>query len=142
MAEPQLKTEQQIIARFQEMRQNISTVMSKIADLEAEANEHQLVLKTLEPMDSSRTCYRMIGDVLVQRTVGETVPAVQRNKQGIEAVLKNLTEQAERLHKQLADFQQQYKIRVQGSDGGDDDDSEKSSQQAKPSSSSQGVLVS
>jgi hypothetical protein len=33
------------------------------------------VLKQLEPMDKGRRCYRMIGDVLVERTVAETLPA-------------------------------------------------------------------
>ena len=41
----------------------------------AEAAEHDLVIKQLEPMESTRRCYRMIGDVLVERTVGEALPA-------------------------------------------------------------------
>lgn len=41
----------------------------------AEASEHDLVIKQLQPMDKDRRCYRMIGDVLVERTVGETLPA-------------------------------------------------------------------
>jgi hypothetical protein len=40
-----------------------------------EAAEHDLVIKQLEPMDKGRRCYRMIGDVLVERTVAETLPA-------------------------------------------------------------------
>lgn len=41
----------------------------------AEAAEHDLVIKQLEPMDKSRKCFRLIGDVLVERTVAETLPA-------------------------------------------------------------------
>jgi hypothetical protein len=41
----------------------------------AEAAEHDLVIKQLEPMDKTRKCYRLIGDVLVERTVAETLPA-------------------------------------------------------------------
>jgi prefoldin subunit 2 len=33
------------------------------------------VIKQLEPMDKTRKCYRLIGDVLVERTVAETLPA-------------------------------------------------------------------
>lgn len=43
--------------------------------LPAEAAEHDLVIKQLEPMDKGRKCYRLIGDVLVERTVAETLPA-------------------------------------------------------------------
>lgn len=42
-----------------------------------EAQEHDLVIKQLQPMDKTRKCYRMIGDVLVERTVAETLPAGQ-----------------------------------------------------------------
>lgn len=41
----------------------------------AEASEHDLVIKQLEPMDKTRKCHRLIGDVLVERTVAETLPA-------------------------------------------------------------------
>jgi len=41
----------------------------------AEAAEHDLVIKQLEPMDKARKCYRLIGDVMVERTVAETLPA-------------------------------------------------------------------
>lgn len=34
-------------------------------------------------MDPKRKCWRMIGDVLVERTVGEFLPAVQSNLEGV-----------------------------------------------------------
>lgn len=34
-----------------------------------------MVIKQLEPMEKTRKCYRLIGDVLVERTVAETLPA-------------------------------------------------------------------
>lgn len=58
MADTELKSEQAIIQRFQEMRQALDTVWSKINDLESEAAEHDLVMKTLEPMDPKRKCFR------------------------------------------------------------------------------------
>lgn len=58
MSEGELRTEQQIVGRFQEMRQAMNNVWSKITDLESDAAEHDLVMKTLEPMDSARKCFR------------------------------------------------------------------------------------
>jgi hypothetical protein len=54
------RSEQQVIARFQELRQALNVVWSKITDLESEAAEHDLVLKTLEPMAPSRKCFRRV----------------------------------------------------------------------------------
>lgn len=55
---------------------------SKIAELEGERSEHQLVTEAMKEMEPSRRCFRMIGGVLVERTVGEVKPAVEKNLQG------------------------------------------------------------
>ena len=52
-------------------------LQTQIFDLEQQLSDHKLVLGTLTPMDAGRRCMRMIGGVLVERTVGEVVPAVQ-----------------------------------------------------------------
>lgn len=41
------------------------------------------MLKTLEKLDPARRCFRSIGGVLVERTVGEVVPAVTLNKDNV-----------------------------------------------------------
>ena len=38
-------------------------------------------------MDPNRKCYRMVGGVLVERNVGEVLPAVQSNKNGVCVVI-------------------------------------------------------
>lgn len=99
------RTEQQVIARFNEMRQQVNSLVSKIADLEGESAEHELVIKALQPMDKARRCYRMIGDVLVERTVGEALPAVERNRDNLQQALASLKKQREETVKELAEFQ-------------------------------------
>ena len=42
--------------------------------------------KTLAPLDGNRKCFRLVGDVLVERTVAEVIPAVTSNKQQLEMV--------------------------------------------------------
>lgn len=36
-------------------------------------------METLKDVDKDRTCYRLIGGVLVQKTVGEIVPTLEHN---------------------------------------------------------------
>lgn len=138
MAEPVLRSEQEVLARFHELRQNVSTLFAKLNDMENEAAEHDLVIKQLEPMDKGRRCYRMIGDVLVERTVAETLPAVQRNRENLGNVMKQLQAQLEAQQKALTAFQQQYKIRVgqPGEAGGEAGGSGSKQAGGKPSSSS------
>ena len=54
----------------------------KISELDGELTEHQLVTEAMKEMEASRRCFRMIGGVLVERTVGEVKPAVERNLHG------------------------------------------------------------
>jgi len=68
-------------------------------------------------MDTGRRCFRLVGGVLVERTVGEVLPAVERNQAGLQDIVQRITEQREAKVKILADFQEKYKIRVKG--GGD-----------------------
>ena len=50
---------------------SIFTSMEFRNELDIERQEHGLVLGALQPMDDGRKCFRLIGDVLVERTVGE-----------------------------------------------------------------------
>jgi len=43
--------------------------------------EIRLVIETLKEVEKERKCFRMIGGVLVERTVGEVLPALEANKE-------------------------------------------------------------
>ena len=53
------------------------------------AQEHEVVYKALEPLDADRKCFRQIGDVLVERTVAEVLPAVKTNRDQLLEVREN-----------------------------------------------------
>ena len=67
-------------------------MVQKIAELQGEASEHELVCGTLEPLEGSRVAYRMVGGVLMERTVTDVLPAVRQNLQGIHQLIQTLTE--------------------------------------------------
>lgn len=52
-----------------------------ITELEFQVSQHSMVIKASQPLDQSKKCFRMIGGgVLVERTIKEVLPSVQRNK--------------------------------------------------------------
>jgi len=68
----------------------------KVAELEVEAQEHvyiycclpffhliSSVVRTLSKLPGDRKCFRLVGDVLVERTVNEVVPALEQNKAAV-----------------------------------------------------------
>ena len=65
------------------MKQELAAIATKIGDLELERDEHQLVLDTISKMDEDRKCFRLIGGVLVERTVKDVHPAVTKNFEGV-----------------------------------------------------------
>ncbi|NXM23491.1 PFD2 protein, partial [Oxyruncus cristatus] len=67
---------EQVVSRFNRLRQDQRGLASKAAELELELNEHSLVIETLREVDPTRKCFRMVGGVLVERTVKEVLPAL------------------------------------------------------------------
>lgn len=135
------KNEQQIVLGFQELRQECGMIHDKIQELEAEEMEHELVCKALEAMDGKRRCHRLIGDVLVERTVEEVLPAVVRNREGLKQAIETLKSQLHQKEKDLAEYQNKYKIRVRGEDEDQSPPTDKK-EASKAVGAAQGVLVS
>ncbi|CAI0559501.1 unnamed protein product [Linum tenue] len=128
--------EQMVANMYTSMRTELNQIYSKITELEMEVSEHSLVINAIQPLDPTRRCYRMIGGVLVERNIKEVLPAVQRNKEGIEEVVARLNEALEKKKKEIADFEAKYKIRMRKADSDMKDE-----EGSKKEGGSQGVLV-
>uniref|UniRef100_A0A674GXQ3 Prefoldin subunit 2 n=1 Tax=Taeniopygia guttata TaxID=59729 RepID=A0A674GXQ3_TAEGU len=74
---------EQVVSRFNRLRQDQRGLASKAAELELELNEHTLVIETLREVDPTRKCFRMVGGVLVERTVKEVLPALESNREQV-----------------------------------------------------------
>lgn len=107
---------QAIINQYKILRQQVQTIAAKIQELESEQNEHMLVLRTIKDLDPNRRCYRSIGGVLVERTLAEVVPAVQKNLSGIQEVMTKLAEQLRNKEKETDAFRVQYNIGMTGNE--------------------------
>ena len=75
--------EQEIIQKFNFLKQELQQIAQKIGELEQEKEEHQMVTDTLNPVPSDRKCFKLIGGILVEKTVGEVLPTVVKNQEGV-----------------------------------------------------------
>ncbi|CAL9078291.1 unnamed protein product [Musa textilis] len=125
--------EQVILNTYANMRSEINQIYSKITELEMEVSEHSLVLGAIQPLDPSRRCHRMVSGVLVERTIKEVLPAVQRNKEGLEEVIARLNEALEKKKREILEFK--YNIKIKKADSETKDDTN------QKEGSAQGVLV-
>ncbi|CAL1270328.1 unnamed protein product [Larinioides sclopetarius] len=103
-------TQEQIIGTFNKLRQDQKNYVTKLTEVEQDLNEHSLVVDALKGVDPERVCYRMIGGVLVQRTVKEVLPAVAHNKEQLTKILETLNKQIEEKGKEINDFKEKHNI--------------------------------
>lgn len=83
-------------------RQEQRALAERIDALEADADEHRLVLAALSPLAAARRCYRRVGGVLVETSVGQTAPVLEENLRGIERTLEGLRGAHARLEERLS----------------------------------------
>ncbi|KAI0353058.1 Prefoldin beta-like protein, partial [Trametes cingulata] len=100
--------------QYNRYQSELQTLASKIGELEQEAEEHNLVLSTLDEAlaeEPDRKCFRLVGGVLVERTVKDVVPALKTNRDGIQKVIANLVEQYKSKDEDFENFKREYNIR-------------------------------
>ncbi|KAK4129602.1 hypothetical protein N657DRAFT_86126 [Parathielavia appendiculata] len=103
------KRQQDLQVQYSTYKNTLQQLAQKIGDVEQEAEEHKLVLETLEPLPGDRKCFRMINGVLVERTVKDVVPALRTNAEGLKKVLDDLVKQ----YKAKQDELEKWKNNVQ-----------------------------
>ncbi|XP_062367526.1 prefoldin subunit 2 [Cinclus cinclus] len=107
---------EQVVSRFNRLRQDQRGLASKAAELELELNEHSLVIETLREVDPTRKCFRMVGGVLVERTVKEVLPALESNREQISKLIEALAQQLQAKGRELSEFRERHNIRLLGED--------------------------
>ncbi|KAL0233362.1 hypothetical protein GEMRC1_012107 [Eukaryota sp. GEM-RC1] len=88
-----------------QLKQKISALQEKLSELEATRHEHNVVLDALSKLEPDRQCYRMVGSVLVERSVGEVNPAVKQNRDILEASIGKMAEELKNTYTQLQEIQ-------------------------------------
>lgn len=71
---------------YKRMMAECQQIAAKIQELNLERDEHRLVVDTLTKLDSGRKAFRLVGGVLVERTVGEVLPVVSQNFEGVSGI--------------------------------------------------------
>ncbi|TFK99189.1 Prefoldin [Pterulicium gracile] len=107
-------SEQEIKQQFQQFQTELQGMASKIGELEQDSDEHSLVLTTLNEVlteEPDRKCFRLIGGVLVERTVKDIVPTLQTNRDGMQKLIAQLAEQYRSKEKLFDSFKTEYNIR-------------------------------
>ncbi|EFC47708.1 predicted protein [Naegleria gruberi] len=75
--------EDQILEQFSKLQQEYNNFASTVARIELEVRDHGSVISALKELDGDRKCFRVVGGVLVERTIKEVIPAVEGNLENV-----------------------------------------------------------
>lgn len=70
------------------------------------------VIDTLKNVDENRKCFRLIGGVLCEQTVKETLPNLIHNKDQLEKLIESGKEQLTKKGIEINKFKEEHNIRV------------------------------
>ncbi|ORX59009.1 Prefoldin beta-like protein [Hesseltinella vesiculosa] len=76
-------TDAELTQQYNQYKNELQSLAQKIGELESEVEEHKLVIDSISPLEPERKCFRMVGGVLVERTVKEVLPALETNYSGV-----------------------------------------------------------
>eukprot|EP00049_Salpingoeca_infusionum_P018377 m.356981 g.356981 ORF g.356981 m.356981 type:complete len:125 (+) comp17678_c0_seq1:310-684(+) len=105
-------TKEEIVMKFRDMREEQASLNQKLYEFKMDIDEHRVVEDALKVAPGERKCYRLIGGVLVERTVAEVLPAIQANKKQIETVVGQLQKQLDTKTKEVMAYQAEHKIAI------------------------------
>ncbi|KAJ3172135.1 hypothetical protein HDU88_006950 [Geranomyces variabilis] len=105
-------SDQEIVNTLNAMKQEMNAIASKLGELEMEKDEHQLVIDTIKPLEPTRKCFRLVGGVLVERTVKDVLPAVETNMEGIQNIIKQLLANYKKKEADSEAYQKKWGVQI------------------------------
>lgn len=110
------KNQEEVVQGFNSLRNDQKAIAQKQNDLRQDLNEHTIVIDTLEGIDQDRKCFRMVGGVLVERTVKEVMPALVSNKDKMGKLISSLDSQLTEKGEDIASYMEKHNIQVKGNE--------------------------
>ena len=96
--------------RYSLLRNELKDLQTKEFQLEYDLKHHENVLETIEKLNEDRKCFRLVGEVLVQSTVGETKPSLKQQIENLKEAVQTLKHSIELKEKEIQQFTLDNKI--------------------------------
>jgi prefoldin subunit 2 len=104
--------EMSLSERFNALRQELKDLQAKTTQFESDTLEHERVLETIAKMPEDRTCYRQVGEVLVQMNIGQARTALEQHFASLKELVATFQQKTEAKQKELLDFQKEKNIQI------------------------------
>ncbi|KAL4508090.1 hypothetical protein ABPG72_021463 [Tetrahymena utriculariae] len=121
----QQQVSQEVVQQYNKLKMEYSELLRTSMDIEEEKRENQLVIETIKNLESERRCWRLVGGVLVERTLGEVLNSLKENVESFEKTGVNFGTALKNKEKQLLDFENTHNLRPNRDNFGKKDDGTK-----------------
>ncbi|KAG5677156.1 hypothetical protein PVAND_006937 [Polypedilum vanderplanki] len=108
----QKTAQEEVFTQFQQLRNEQRNLVNNLSTLELDLKEHKTVIETLKTVSDDRKCFRLIGGVLCEQTVKETLPNLIQNKEQLEKLIENGKEQLTKKGIEINKFKEEHNIQV------------------------------
>ncbi|AAS51917.2 ADL004Wp [Eremothecium gossypii ATCC 10895] len=98
--------------KYNEYKQTLEELQTKIIELGNDKEEHEVVLTTLNGVDKARKCYRMVGGALVETDVQTTIPILQTKKENLSSTISALKGELVKVAEEFEKWKKDNKIQV------------------------------
>ncbi|CAG9333527.1 unnamed protein product [Blepharisma stoltei] len=86
---------------YQNARQEYSSLVGKITEIESERKEHVIVLETLKKIGPGRRCWKSVGETLVEKDSSETMTTLEQQMRNIDQILEVLSKKLKETEHQI-----------------------------------------
>lgn len=105
---------EQLQQQYNAFKTLLQDLQQKLSEVEMDSEEHRLVLESLKNMDGDRKCMRMIGTVLVDKTVKEVIPVLEETKAGLDKAANTLREDLDKAQKDMDKWKKDNNVKIVG----------------------------
>mmetsp|Transcript_3373 Transcript_3373/g.5915 ORF Transcript_3373/g.5915 Transcript_3373/m.5915 type:complete len:133 (-) Transcript_3373:158-556(-) len=112
MSSSKLEPDANVRTEYAQLRTELQQLYAKLAALDADKSEHQLVVNQLKDLPSDRRAWMQVGGSLCQQTVGDVLPVLQSNMNSASESIAKLTEQLEKVEARLNELSSKYTLEM------------------------------
>lgn len=101
---------QEIVNNYNKLKADYAEIFKKFIEMEDEKREHTLVLKNIEGLSKERRCWRMIGGVLVEKTMDEVLTGLAESVKMYDTAIKALEAALKKKEKDILEIEMKYNV--------------------------------